>query len=256
MRKPTVRTALAAALVLAIAAAPAAADWLVLTDGSRVETRGTWEVRGGLAIFTLGNGTLSSLRASDVDLEASAAATEAEQRPAAPAPPPAPKPKAKMVLTEKDLPPVHAVPEAAQGESEAEGGARTPAPATPAAGDARLVIVDWDAATPDTFDGTVVTGRLRNVGQQLFTRVVMEVLVYNAAGTLLARAPAELEAGPMAPDRVFDFAADEAMLVEHSCKYSHEYFAALAARAGLRVERRWVDPQKLFSVQALVAARA
>jgi len=57
-------------------------------------------------------------------------------------------------------------------------------------------------------------------------------------------------------DRVFDFAADEAMLVEHSCKYSHEYFAALAARAGLRVERRWVDPQKLFSVQALVAARA
>lgn len=50
----------------------------------------------------------------------------------------------------------------------------------------------------------------------------------------------------------FHFAAGEAMLVEYSCKYSPESFARLAARAGLRVERMWTDPAKLFSVQCLV----
>jgi dimethylhistidine N-methyltransferase len=49
------------------------------------------------------------------------------------------------------------------------------------------------------------------------------------------------------------FAADEAMLVEYSCKYSLPQFAALAARAGLRVERVWTDAQRRFSVQLLTA---
>jgi L-histidine N-alpha-methyltransferase len=49
------------------------------------------------------------------------------------------------------------------------------------------------------------------------------------------------------------FAADEAMLVEYSCKYSLPQFAALAARAGLRVQRVWTDAQRRFSVQLLTA---
>ncbi|HET9767963.1 MAG TPA: hypothetical protein VFS60_13995, partial [Thermoanaerobaculia bacterium] len=53
----------AAALAAAAAAAPAAADWLVMRDGSRVETKGAWEVRGTLVVLTLPNGTLSSVRA-------------------------------------------------------------------------------------------------------------------------------------------------------------------------------------------------
>lgn len=48
------------------------------------------------------------------------------------------------------------------------------------------------------------------------------------------------------------FSAGEAMLVEYSCKYSLEEFAALAARAGLKVARVWLDAEKLFSVQLLV----
>ncbi len=50
------------------------------------------------------------------------------------------------------------------------------------------------------------------------------------------------------------FRADEAIQVEYSCKYSLEDFAALAARAGLAVQRVWTDPQGMFSVQYLVRA--
>ncbi|RCS30524.1 L-histidine N(alpha)-methyltransferase [Rhodanobacter denitrificans] len=52
------------------------------------------------------------------------------------------------------------------------------------------------------------------------------------------------------------FRIDEAIQVEYSCKYSLEDFAALAARAGLAVQRVWTDPQRMFSVQYLVRASA
>lgn len=52
--------------------------------------------------------------------------------------------------------------------------------------------------------------------------------------------------------QLFAFAENEAMLVEYSCKYSPDDFAALAARAGLRVEHVWLDPEEKFSVQYLV----
>ncbi len=50
----------------------------------------------------------------------------------------------------------------------------------------------------------------------------------------------------------FSFAADEAMLVEYSYKYSSQSFASLAAEAGLQVECTWLDPAQYFSVQYLV----
>ena len=52
----------------------------------------------------------------------------------------------------------------------------------------------------------------------------------------------------------YSFASDEAMLVEYSCKYSQEDFAALAAKTGLRVTRSWTDPQQWFAVQMLERA--
>lgn len=52
----------------------------------------------------------------------------------------------------------------------------------------------------------------------------------------------------------FGFGEDEAMLVEYSCKYSQDDFARIVGRAGLRVERVWIDAGKRFSVQCLRAA--
>lgn len=51
----------------------------------------------------------------------------------------------------------------------------------------------------------------------------------------------------------FRFAEGETIHTENSHKYSREQFAALAARAGWRVDTVWTDPAELFSVQYLVA---
>jgi hypothetical protein len=182
-------------------AAPAAADWLVLGDGGRVETRGPWEIRSGLVVFTLPNGTLSSVRATQVDLEASRAATEIAARPPEPPPPPPPKAKARVVLTERDLPPVTRPPASPEGEAGADA-------AGTERSDQRLRVDDWSTATPEGFDGTIVSGRLRNVSRQLLTEVGVEVALYNTAGELLGRRPATLPSGPVAPDRVVDFQVD------------------------------------------------
>ena len=61
----------------------ASADWLVTTDGATVETRGGWEVRGRMVIFTSPTGVLSSLPLSSVDLEASEVHTQEMIRAAA-----------------------------------------------------------------------------------------------------------------------------------------------------------------------------
>lgn len=52
------------------------------------------------------------------------------------------------------------------------------------------------------------------------------------------------------------FAAEEAMQVEYSCKYSPEDFAALAGKAGLSIAHEWTDPDGLFAVYYLVRTGA
>ncbi|MDR6936273.1 MULTISPECIES: L-histidine N(alpha)-methyltransferase [unclassified Luteibacter] len=50
----------------------------------------------------------------------------------------------------------------------------------------------------------------------------------------------------------FAFREDEAMHVEYSCKYSLDDFAQMASKAGLAVEKVWMDEDRRFSVQYLV----
>jgi len=71
---------LALPLLLCLVALPAGADWLVLKNGTRIETQGPWTERGRQIVYTtLAEKRLVSIRAADVDLEASrrASATEA-----------------------------------------------------------------------------------------------------------------------------------------------------------------------------------
>ncbi|MBZ0114164.1 MAG: FxLYD domain-containing protein [Thermoanaerobaculia bacterium] len=80
------------------------ADVLMLKDGSSVETKGPWEVRGSIVVFTLPNGSLSSLRTTEIDLDRSAQATvkKAEPPAAVVAEPIAPVVPA-VVLTDSDV---------------------------------------------------------------------------------------------------------------------------------------------------------
>ena len=75
-----VRGLLGAAAVLLLGYSPLGADWLVLRDGSKVEVRSGWRVDGKRIVFELVDGTLSSLKLAQVDLDASAKATAAPAR--------------------------------------------------------------------------------------------------------------------------------------------------------------------------------
>jgi dimethylhistidine N-methyltransferase len=52
--------------------------------------------------------------------------------------------------------------------------------------------------------------------------------------------------------KTFRFAEGESINTEHSYKYTLEGFAAMAQAAGFSVERVWMDPDGLFSVQYCV----
>jgi len=53
-------------------------------------------------------------------------------------------------------------------------------------------------------------------------------------------------------DARFHFTAGERIRTEWSYKYTLDEFAALAAQAGLAVEKVWTDPHTMFSVQYLI----
>jgi hypothetical protein len=188
-RNRSTAAVLAAALTLG-AALPAAADWLITRQGARVETKGPWQAKGKLLVFTLPDGKLSSLRLSEVDLDASrratedAAAAQAEQAAKAAAPAEAPKPReAKVVLTDANFrqgtpPPAPAAPEEAkEGAAEAEPG--------------KLIIASWQRAQGSS-GHVVITGTVRNEAANDSTGSVVTVLLYDETGKLLVSGDAVL----------------------------------------------------------------
>jgi len=53
--------------------------------------------------------------------------------------------------------------------------------------------------------------------------------------------------------QVFEFAPEELMRTEISCKYSIEEFEEMARQAGFEAAQTWLDPQRLFCVHGLLA---
>lgn len=187
------------ALAAVLLASPLAADWLVLKGGTRQETRGPWEERGRLVVFTTPDGTLASLQLADVDLEAShRVTTEAAKPPAPDVPPPPPiEREPALVLTDADFAHTRNL-----GEDD-------DAAAAPGTGQAeRLVVTDYQEVPMADEEGTRITGTLRNVSDDAATRVRLTALVYDVDGELLASANAMLSAQSLMPDQQARFQVD------------------------------------------------
>jgi hypothetical protein len=131
---------IAMGVVLACAGA-VRGDWLVLTSGEAIETKGAWTLEGPKVIFTTTRGVLASVRATEVNVDSSRALTarkleEASKvdEPAAPAP----KRTPVLVLTDKDFekappaPPPDAETAAPSGEAQPVSAAAAGAPAAAA----------------------------------------------------------------------------------------------------------------------------
>lgn len=168
----------AASLLTALASASGLAGDLT---GSRIETKGTWKVKGKLVVYTDPTGRSSSLRLSEVDLDASTAATTEAATPAAKAEPPA---KAAVRPTDADVGHVNVAADEAEGDAPAAAAAAGKA-------EGRLAVTKWSDET--TNGGLVISGELSNPTDATATAVRLEVQLYNEAGLAVAKVAAVVD---------------------------------------------------------------
>lgn len=177
----------------------AGADWLQIKDGSRVETKGAWEVRGAQVVFTLPNGVLAAVRTNAVDLDASASLTAAAKAPPPAATPTPPSKRPILTLTDADLQHVDTVlaPAVATGAAAAQQASpgnpqRT---ATPTALRVSTWRVEYDAAR----GGMVLTGALTNDSSEVAFDVEVAVTALDGSGQEVGRTTGTMTPASVAP---------------------------------------------------------
>ena len=210
MRKPFFGVAVAAAVLLAGVAAPAAADWLVTRDGGRVETRGPWKVKGKLVVFTRAGsangaeGQLASLRITDVDWAASERAT-AEAADAAQQPSeeqsasPEPQKESRWVLTDANFQQAAPPPEPEKKEEQPA------AEETDAVGRPRVAVVLEGWERKDHPDGLEIAGTLRNPGTEIAAEIGVTVRLYDDTGALVATGEGRIGTPALGPGEAAPF---------------------------------------------------
>ena len=180
------------ALLLA-ATPPVAAEWLVLKDGSEIETKGPWKVDGRRITYTAMNGTFSAVRTDSVDLEKSRIRNEpvAETKPAAPA-----VKEPGLVVRQSDV-------RTARQPDQRSAGEEVDAPADE---DGRIAVVEWDEVVVQT--GTRLEGRLRNDTQSTYLALAVDAKLLGEDGQELDSVRASLEKNWIGRGEVLRFRAD------------------------------------------------
>lgn len=189
---------LAAMIAGGVTASPARADWLVTREGGKVETRGPWQIKGKLVVFTRADGSLSSLRATEVDLDASGKLT-AEAKVQAAAPPPVEVPKKKLaVLTDQNFHKT-APPATVDG--------KTADNKKPAGASGPLSVGSWKRSESPEGDGLVIEGTLHNSTGDMIINSAVEVQLYNEVGDRVGTAQGLLTSTSVQPNGSADFRA-------------------------------------------------
>ncbi|MEM9554205.1 MAG: hypothetical protein AAGC60_08090 [Acidobacteriota bacterium] len=219
MRRSVLTLAAACMLALLVAGpgtAPAAADVIVLRDGSRIVTDGPWETRGRLVRFTLPDGTLGSVRASEVDAEASAEATreaeeaaqrEAEEAARADEETPRKKPEPVLVLTDKDV---------RRADSDVVDSAQNQADL------ANVRVLDWDYEELESENPPYrIVGTVRNIGLTGVEDIIVSIQVIGVDANggshsdvvVEGRARLDAERLDAGAETQFDFPIDQRQLI-------------------------------------------
>ncbi len=189
---------------------PVSADWLVLKDGTRVETRGAWKVKGSQVIFTLPKGALSSLRVDDVDLDASAVATTEAKEKAAhdseAAPDRRPIPQPVATLTNDDI--ALARPTASAGDTDEVGEEIDGQDSSlPAKDPINVEVVSWNELDTITLQGVEIRGTVRNKADTLARELILTVTLFDSVGEILTQAEAFLGKTLLQPGAATEFRA-------------------------------------------------
>ena len=214
-------------LLLLLAAVPAGADRLVTRAGGQIETRGPWQVKGKLVVFTGTNGSLGSLRLADVDLAASEAATaEAkrakEQAESPGTPKPAERKKSVRSLTDADFShkPAGADDGAGKDKEKDKAGDKT----APEKG--TVTVSSWSKADRTEGDGIDLFGTLQNSGREIASEIRLKVTLINEAKETVGTGEGVLAATEIPPggstsfrvpfSGVFSFAEARFEVANHS----------------------------------------
>lgn len=194
----------ATTVALFLWAQASSADWLVMKDGSRIETQGVWKVQGTLILFEIQGGTLASIRRRDVDLDASRqvttgaeSASETQSRPVTPAP----KKKASFILTDADV--RHPKASSASSEREATG---EDADAILPSGD--VTVTSWNTSDLPNGNGIRIVGSVRNSSGKVAAGLSIAILAYDSTDELLFSAPAILGARALQPGQTTSLAGE------------------------------------------------
>jgi hypothetical protein len=203
------RWGLAAVAATAIGGAllyPAAADWLVTKSGSRIETAGPWRVEGRLVVFKKPDGSLVSLRLSDVDLEGSRDLTrEMDERAkkaaeaARPTPATATKRPPVARITDDDVAHVPSADETPKGDEDS-----TKAQDEKGKSEA-LQIATWREVGGPGTEGLQFVGNVRNVTDKTALGVTVDVVLSDEAGKELGHGPATLSSTALPPGQSATF---------------------------------------------------
>ncbi len=188
------RQSLLLALAASLVGGSANADWLVTRDGGKIETKGAWKVEGKRVLFTQPNGTLSSIRADQIDLDLSAVETQKARTPA-PAPVAEAKPEPVLRLTERDFPPVRDLDEGAEGTVEKKEEATSTG----------LEVISWEKTETPNGDGIEIFGTVRNNGNTNVTSPALVVTLYDEEGRLIATADGRVNAPAITAGKTANF---------------------------------------------------
>lgn len=201
--------ALAALLATGAPVTPAKADWLVTREGGRVETKGTWKVKGKLVVFTAADGKLSSLRLAEVDMDASRRVTEeavaAQAQADAEEPKPAERRKSVRTITDKDVRAYEpARPDDPSEGTEGEEKAKEPGP-TSGPG---LLVESWQQSANADDGSVIVNGTLQNASNATAADLKLKVMIFDENGALIANSQAAVAVKAVPPGERAAFRAE------------------------------------------------
>ena len=170
----------------------AEAEWLVMKDGSRVETQEGWRIEGKKGVFTSARGTLSMMRLSEVDMAATEAAN-IERAVPEPVRRESPTAEPVLVLTDADIPKF-------QTEEVGEDGQPLPS----VADREPVQVVEWTHYEMES-GGLEVRGTIRNTGRYLASKIAVAAQIKEDDGELLSEATAFLSTETLLAGDVTNF---------------------------------------------------
>jgi len=197
--------ALGSLAALATAGAPrAGADWLVTRQGARVETRGPWQEKGKLVVFSRPDGSLASLRLTDVDLAASRKATReaVEVKAQTPKEPVKPQKRESIAkLSDKDFQRTAPKPDKEAEKEEKLG-------TDPARKPSAVAVASWEQGKSAGDGHVVVNGTMRNTSTDQATAAGVTIRLFDETGKMIGQGEAVLTSTVIPGGGTVGFQAD------------------------------------------------